>query len=1772
LRFSWSLVGRPSASGAALDDPTLIRPAFVADAPGTYIVQLIVHDGLVSSAADTVRVTTGNVAPVADAGLDQTAQTGSAVRVSGVGSNDADGNELGFRWALIAQPAGSTSILFNVQAVRPALVPDRPGVYVLQLVVTDGMNISDPDTVVITTGNTAPTADAGPDQTIATGVSAILDGTRSTDVNGDPLTFRWTLVAHPINSNTRLVRDTPVTVLTVDVPGIYVASLEVGDGTLTSRPDTVVISSQNSIPVAKAGTNQEVRTGGAVTLDGTGSTDADFAPLIYRWSLLVRPWSSRALLSDAASPTPVFTGDAAGTYVAQLVVNDGFAWSPPATVLIAAVNRINHPPVANAGPDQHVVPGTPVQLDGRGSRDPDPDTLTFRWTLTPPPGSSAILDDPTSPTPMFVTDLRGRYDAQLVVSDGEFTSIDFVTVIANQQPTSSIVVQSSVTVGDTVQLDGQGSSDADGDSLTYVWTLTVPPSSKATLIDPQSALATFVADVPGDYIARLIVNDGLEASVPATSQIVASPRPSDSILCGETKSGTILSAAERDEFTFTGTIGEAVVFAAVGIAAPLGPVAELYDPNNVLRFRTLPNRQSLSVQLPVSGTYKIVVHDDNLTDIGNYNLNLQSSSGGCGEAIACGATLPGVVPGGTNQTGNPHAQQDSFTFIGGQNDAVVFAAVATSGLIAPVAELYDPNGVLRFRTLPNRQSLSVSLPVTGTYTIIVHDDNLVDGGSYNVNMHSSSGKCGTPIQCGETLAGALPGAKNPTALPHAQQDGYTFIATQGESVVFAALATGGTVLPVAELYDPNGVLRFRTLPNRQSLSVSLPATGTYTVIVHDDNLVDGGTYNINMHSSSGKCGAAIQCGQTLAGVLPGAKNSTTLPHAQQDGYTFTATQGEAVVFAAVATGGTVAPVAELYDPSGVLRFRTLPNRQSLSVSLPVTGTYTVVVHDDNLVDGGTYNVNVHSSSGKCGAAIQCGDTLAGALPDAKNLTTLPHAQQDGYTFIGTQGEAVVFAAVATGGTVAPVAELYDPSGVLRFRTLPNRQSLSVSLPATGNYTIIVRDDDLVDGGAYNVNLEFSTGRCAAELVCGIPVIGTISGAAEQDAYAFTGSAAESVIIEVIAIDATPFAPIAELYAPNGVLLFRTLANRASLAISLPATGRYTTLVHDDDLRDSGRYRIRYERVGGCPAPAVTVDPALIDFGEHEVGTGSTPRTVTVTNSGTAPLSITSVIPSGDFDIVGDLCSANSLLPGGSCTFSVRFTPTVEGPRSGEVSITSNAASSPHRVMLSGTGVRRGLVVSSASLMFGEQEVGTTSAAQSVILTNSGTGSVTITSVTPTADYVVINDLCTAAMLTPTGTCTFAVQFTPTVEGLRPSEVGITSNAAGSPHRVTLSGTGVRRTLTLTPNPLDFGSVQVGTPSPTRFVTVHNAGVGPVQVTSFAATGDFAVVAAQSNCSLTSLLQAGANCFIALQATATVAGPRSGTLTVVSTATNSPHAVDLLATGVMPQLTLTPNPLDFASVQVGTPSPTRFVTVHNAGVGPVQVTSFVATGDFAVVAAQSNCSLTSPLQAGANCFIALQATATVAGPRTGTLTLASTATNSPHTVDLLATGVMSQLTLTPDPLDFASVQVGTPSPTRFVTVHNAGVGPVQVTSFAATGDFAVVAAQSNCSLTSLLQAGANCFIALQATATVAGPRTGTLTLASTATNSPHTVDLLATGVMPQLTLTPNPLDFGSVQVGTPSPTRFVTVHNAGVGPVQVTSFAAAGDFVVVAVQSNCSLTS
>ncbi len=141
-----------------------------------------------------------NHAPVANAGPDQTVATGTTVALDGTRSTDIDGNALTYRWSLTGIPNGSRAILTNSTSVNPSFVVDAAGAYAVQLVVNDGRSDSAPATVVISTTNSRPVANAGHDQLVASGAPVHLDGTHSTDVDGDPLTYHWTLVSIPAGS------------------------------------------------------------------------------------------------------------------------------------------------------------------------------------------------------------------------------------------------------------------------------------------------------------------------------------------------------------------------------------------------------------------------------------------------------------------------------------------------------------------------------------------------------------------------------------------------------------------------------------------------------------------------------------------------------------------------------------------------------------------------------------------------------------------------------------------------------------------------------------------------------------------------------------------------------------------------------------------------------------------------------------------------------------------------------------------------------------------------------------------------------------------------------------------------------------------------------------------------------------------------------------------------------------------------------------------------------------------------------------------------------------------------------------------------------------------------------------------------------------------------------------------------------------------------------------------------------------------------------------
>jgi hypothetical protein len=524
LQYGWSFTTRPAGSTAVLTDPNTAMPSFTIDVAGNYVVQLVVSDGALNSAPDTVSISTINSAPVANAGPDQQARAGQTVTLDGSGSRDADGDALTYSWSLTTRPPGSVAALSSSTALRPTFIFDVAGQYVAQLIVNDGTTSSAPDTIVISPINTAPVANAGPDQSRPVGAMVALDGSGSTDAEGDPLRYSWSFVSRPAGSSAVLIGpNSERPSFTIDEPGDYVAQLIVNDGKADSAPDTVRISTSNSAPVAHAGADQSGVIAQRITLDGSRSSDIDGDPLTYAWTFVSRAPGSTATLEDASTVRPSFLIDAPGNFVIQLVVRDGQSASDPATVTVSTENSA---PTANAGADQTRVVGDTVTLNGAGSTDPDGNALTYAWSLlSRPEGSTAMLLNANLVQATFVIDAPGDFVAQLVVSDGALESAPNTVVISttNSRPVADAGVDLSVVAGETVQLDGRASFDVDGDPLTYQWSLSLrPPGSTAEISDPTAIQPSITTDLLGAYVAQLIVNDGTRESEPDTVSISAS--------------------------------------------------------------------------------------------------------------------------------------------------------------------------------------------------------------------------------------------------------------------------------------------------------------------------------------------------------------------------------------------------------------------------------------------------------------------------------------------------------------------------------------------------------------------------------------------------------------------------------------------------------------------------------------------------------------------------------------------------------------------------------------------------------------------------------------------------------------------------------------------------------------------------------------------------------------------------------------------------------------------------------------------------------------------------------------------------------------------------------------------------------------------------------------------------------------------------------------------------------------------------------------------------
>ena len=317
--------------------------------------------------------------------------------------------------------------------------------------------------------------------------------------------------------------------------------------------------------------------------------------------------------------------------------------------------------------------------------------------------------------------------------------------------------------------------------------------------------------------------------------------------------------------------------------------------------------------------------------------------------------------------------------------------------------------------------------------------------------------------------------------------------------------------------------------------------------------------------------------------------------------------------------------------------------------------------------------------------------------------------------------------------------------------------------------------------------------------------------------------------------------------------------------------------------------------------------------------------------------------------------------------------------------------------------------SPASLTFGNQAVGTTSSAQLVTFTNTGSSTINFGTETITGDFTWGGVGTCRSSLAAGSNCTMSVKFDPTATGTRTGSLTVDDNADTGTQVVSLSGTGGTSTsgatLSFSPTSLTFASQAVGTISSAQLVTFTNTGGTTINFGTETITGDF-TWGGVGTCG--SSLAAGSHCTMSIKFKPTTTGTRTGSLTVNDNASGSTQVVSLTGTGGTSgssAVSLSPNPLSFGNQTVNTTSSAKSVTIKNSGTTSVTLSSISTSGNFAN-AGSGTCATGKAYAAGASCTVSVKFTPAAAGTRTGTLTVKDNAGTGTQTDSLTGTGVTS----------------------------------------------------------------------------------------------------------------------------------------------------------------------
>jgi hypothetical protein len=572
-----------------------------------------------------------------------------------------------------------------------------------------------------------------------------------------------------------------------------------------------------------------------------------------------------------------------------------------------------------------------------------------------------------------------------------------------------------------------------------------------------------------------------------------------------------------------------------------------------------------------------------------------------------------------------------------------------------------------------------------------------------------------------------------------------------------------------------------------------------------------------------------------------------------------------------------------------------------------------------------------------------------------------------------------------------------------------------------------------------------------------------------------------------------------------------------------------------------------------PIPSQVIQNTNYTIFLAKISTGSYPQLslsprvspiLALRNVSTVPLTIDAIAPSSNFTMGGNC--GTSLPPGTGCTLILEGA--ADNKTSGTVVITSNAYPKPQKFVISkspsGDSVGSILSIYPISVQFPSQLIGTTSAAQEIVIQNQGLQSAAIDSIRMIKPAAFVETNNCPALLLPFASCSITLKYK-AATGQDSAQLAILADPYQTRYTVFLYGYGSTSAIQASAPSIYFGSQFVGAAPLARIVNFTNTTPYPASITGISASTRFA----QTN-TCTAPLAPQASCRVAVTFLPTTNEVPTGSLTASNLGPGGSQTVALYGTGlILSDLSIAPMPLPLEIYAIVGESSTGTVTLTNTSNASMSLTSFQVSGGFTQ---KNNCS--GHLAPQASCTLTVGFDPTAAGTFSGSISIEHSGQGSPQVVPVVGNArTVFQVTALP----FGQQQINTPV-IGYVDLANEGSGDVTVTSITVQGtDFTLYKNECPSVFPPLLGCGE---VEVSFDPTQTGIRTGTVQVMASDSSSPHIATLQGIGVSGGVgTLSSVSLAFAGQKVDTTSQPQPVTLTNTGTGVLTIASIAPSSQF-------------